>query len=48
MSIREGRGQPMIFCAASTTLWSFALSAMVQLPYQIVIQYVNRLSMDER
>ena len=26
----------------------FALSATVQLPYPIVMQYVNRFSMDER
>lgn len=30
MSIREGNGQLMIFCAALTTLWSLALSALVQ------------------
>ena len=47
MSIREGRGQPMIFCAALTTLCSLSLSAAAQLPYQTVMQYVSRLSMDE-
>ena len=33
MSVREGRGQPIIFCAAFTNPWSLYLSAMVQLPY---------------
>lgn len=48
MSDREGRGQSMIFCAALTNHYSLSWSATVQLPYHTVMQYVSRLSAEER
>ena len=47
-SSREGRGQPMIFWAILTTLWSAFLSAAVQLENHTQMQYVRMLSMEQR
>lgn len=43
----EGKGRPVIFWIVFMTLWRALLSAVEQLTYHTVIQYVSILSIEQ-